>query len=231
MFPWVPWSAFRLLLSLTLCCWLSFFPGVPGSSCQGWPTLCCWLSVSLAGSWSSSRLPGGDRLFLLTHVDSLFLDHGLPASSAVVQVTDFVLWGSRLGHLGRLTRVTESDFALFWTAPSLALSPLERSLLFFSYFFPRTTFLYLKVLIFSLASRLQLPLLLSYLSQLLLIELPVPTSLERFLLMSYSVPWATSSVKPVPYLSSKYLFSSGIIAPLNQHFVLAIYPFFSWPAE
>ena len=208
LFPWGSWIVLPVTdsLLLTFCFPRGFLILLPAS--RGWPTLfvdSCWLSVSR--SWSPCLLCccAGDWLCLM---------------------------GSRLGHLGRLARVTESDFALFWTAPSFALSPLERSLLFFSYFFPRTTFLYLKVLIFSLASRLQLPLLLSYLSQLLLIELPVPTSLERFLLMSYPVPWATSSVKrPVPYLSSKYLFSSGIIAPLNQHFVLAIYPFFSWPAE
>ena len=54
-----------------------------------------------SGSWIL-LLPKGDRLFV---VDFLFLDHGLPASCA--GVADFVMWGSRRRHLGRLTRVTD----------------------------------------------------------------------------------------------------------------------------
>ena len=108
IFPWFPWSSFRLSvvtdsLLLTFCfpqrSWI-FLQGVtdsllltfcfpPGSlillpASGGWLTLCYWLFVS--HSWSLCVL------------------------CWCAAVTDFVLWGSWLGRLGWLTRVTDSVF-------------------------------------------------------------------------------------------------------------------------
>ena len=108
VFPWVPWSSCRLAgVTDSLLRTFRFprdwilLPGVedsllltfcfPWGSCilpkasEGWPTLCCWLSVSR--SWSPCLL------------------------CWCAAVTEFVVWGSRLRHLARLTRVAESDSA------------------------------------------------------------------------------------------------------------------------
>ena len=84
---------------------------IPPSGLQGWPTLCCWLSVFPGVPGSSSRLPKGDRLFV---VDFLFLDHGLPASCAGVH------WWLTLA-----CGVLESTFGLTDSGPFLMVTRLE----------------------------------------------------------------------------------------------------------
>ena len=90
----------------------------PPSGLQGWPTLCCWLSVFPCVPGSSSRLPKGDRLFV---VDFLFLDHGLLAPCAGVQQWWLTL---ACGVLDSTFGATDSGDWL-WLRPFLTVTRLE----------------------------------------------------------------------------------------------------------
>ena len=110
----------------TLCCWLSVFPWVPWSSCR-----LAGVTDSLLWTFRFPR----DWILLPGVEDSLLLTFCFPWGSCILPeasegwptpvsrswspcllcwcaaVTEFVVWGSRLRHLARLTRVAESDSA------------------------------------------------------------------------------------------------------------------------